>query len=134
MPTYNKGDDPQCQDMSDCKEEILTQCITANASQDRALQFLGCVDATSLPGGFNMTAQRCASKLGLDYPTAVKCAGNEFGDLTQRDINRMISAKVAETPWAVVDGQAFGGSNVSYVQLLAAICKANTTIAACQAQ
>ena len=133
MPTYDKGDDPQCQDMSDCREEILTQCITANTSQDRAIRFLGCVDAPSSPGDFNITAQRCASKHGVDYSAAVDCAAQKFDDLTQRDINRMISAEVAETPWAVVDGQAFGGSNVSYVQLLAAICKANTTIAACHA-
>ena len=89
-------------------------------------------DDANADKNFNTTAQACATKVGVDFDAAAKCASSGFKTLMNAAIMENIKAKVAETPWVVVaDTEYFGGANVTYANLLKAICKADPSIAAC---
>ena len=63
---------------------------------------------------------------------AFQCAQSRFTDLTTAAIDEAIRVKLGQTPTVVVDGKVkFGGANVTYANILAAICKVDASIAAC---
>lgn len=130
-----KGQGIYCFDEAQpCVLEQISECLIEQTNdQHKYVPWLLCMDKEGDSGETQARAETCATSLGIDYSKVSECQTSKGTAILSQLADYSAKKGINGTPMVLVNGKSAASlqSGPTYENVKAAICKADSSLAAC---